>query len=212
MTEKYTYGQKNRTELQKKCFLGLDRSKSNRSRKLTFGLRTALMLASSTRYGRGFMEIDYEIEIAEPKKFMFDINIKFVIDDNPHTIRIEDVLGGDYAYDKYADIDEDGIFEITINPDIILGFIRNPFKVVIRPPTDIVNYNFFTFRTLTLIDSEYSYIAINKLKSKIDTGEDKELELFKLLKNIIEDGFNFLEKDIEKKRVAEKFNKKVEVV
>ncbi|WP_085920084.1 hypothetical protein [Halomonas sp. CSM-2] len=154
------------------------------------------------------MELDYEIEIAEPKKFMFDINIKFVIDGNPHTIRIEDVLGGDYAYDKYEDINEDGIFEITIDPNKILGFIRDPFKVVIRPPNDIENYSFFMFRTLTLIDSDYSYIAINKLKSKIDTGEDKELELFKLLKNIIEVGFNFLEKHIEKKRVEEQFSKK----
>lgn len=153
------------------------------------------------------MELDYEIEIAEPKKFMFDINIKFVIDGNPHTIRIEDVLGGDYAYDKYEDINEDGIFEITIDSNKILGFIRDPFKVVIRPPNDIENYGFFTFRTLTLIDSDYSYIAINKLKAKIDTGEDKELELFKLLKNIIEVGFNFLEKHIEKKRVEEQFKK-----
>lgn len=154
------------------------------------------------------MELDYEIEIAEPRKFMFDINIKFFIDGNPHTIRIEDILGGDYAYDKYEDINEDGIFEITIDPNKILGFIRDPFKVVIRPPNDIENYSFFTFRTLTLIDSDYSYIAINKLKAKIDTGEDKELELFKLLKNIIEVGFNFLEKHIEKKRVEEQFSKK----
>lgn len=154
------------------------------------------------------MELEYDVEIAEPRKFMFDINIHFIIDGNPHTIRIEDVLGGDYAYDKYEDISEDGIFEITIDPNKMLGFQRDPFKVVIRPPDDINKYGFYIFRTTTLIDSEYHYIVLNKLKAKIDTGDDKELELFKLLKNILEVGFNFLENHIEKKRVEEQFNKK----
>jgi hypothetical protein len=152
------------------------------------------------------MELDYEIEIAEPRKFMFDINIKFVIDDNPHTIRIEDVLGGDYYWDSYQLIDLDAVIDITIEPDKIFGFNRNPFKLIIRPE-DFEPYNFSPFRTLTLIDSKYSYIALNKLKSKIDTGDDKELELFKLLRNIVEVGFLFLEKYIEKKQVEEKFSK-----
>lgn len=151
------------------------------------------------------MELDYEIEIAEPRKFMFDINIKFVIDDNPHTIRIEDVLGGDYLWESYQLIDLDAVIDMSIEPDEILGFIREPFKVIIKPES-FEGYNFSPFRTLTLIDSKYSYIALNKLKSTL-TADDKEVELFRLLKHMLVVGFTFLEKHIEKKQVEEKFNK-----
>lgn len=151
------------------------------------------------------MDLDYEVEIVEPRRFEFDINIKFEVDDNPHTIRIEDVLAG-YPWKSYQDIDTDSVIDMTISPEKILGFTREPFKVLVMPDED-VNYNTEALRTTTLVDSEYSYIALNKLKSKIDTGEDKELELFKLLKNMLEVGFNFLEKHIEKKRVEEQFKK-----
>lgn len=150
--------------------------------------------------------MEYEIEIAEPRKFEFDINLKFSIDGNPHTIRIEDVLGG-YVYESYQEVDDEGLFDITIDPDEVLAFTRKPFKVIIRPLEHIDKYSFHTFRTLTLIDSEYSYITLNKLKSKIDTGEDKELELYKFLKSVLIVGFDLLQKHIEKKRVEEQFNK-----
>jgi hypothetical protein len=159
------------------------------------------MLASSTTYGRGSMDLDYEVEIEEPRRFEFDINIKFFIESNPHTIRIEDVLGG-YPWQTYRDIDTDLVIDITNWSDNILAFTREPFKVIVLPNRPEY-YNIEALRTTTLIDSEYSYIALNKLKSKIDTGEDKELELFKLLKSMLEVGFNFLERYIEKKRVEE---------
>lgn len=151
------------------------------------------------------MELEYDVEIAEPRKFMFDINIHFTFDGNPHTIRIEDVLGA-YPWNSYQQIDTDIVLDIANWSNYLLGFIREPFKVIVKPSKP-QHYNLEALRTTTLIDSEYHYIVLNKLKPKIDTGDDKELEMFKLLKSILEVGFNFLEKHIEKKRVEEQFKK-----
>lgn len=151
------------------------------------------------------MELEYDVKIEELRKFEFDINIVFEIDSNPYTIRIENVLGG-YPWQSYRDVDTDIIIDLANWSDSLLGFSRDPFKILVIP-SHPDNYNIENLRTHTLIDSEYSYITLNKLKAKIDTGEDKELELFKLLKSILEVGFNFLEKHIEKKRVEEQFKK-----
>ncbi|PMR71792.1 hypothetical protein [Billgrantia endophytica] len=149
--------------------------------------------------------MEYEVDITEPKKFEFDINIHFNIDGNPHTIRIEDVLGG-YPWKNYQEIDTCAVVDLA-SYGHLLGFTRNPFKVVISVlEKDKENYDFSSLRSETLIDSEYSYITLNKLKGKLQ-GDDKELEIFKLLRSVLQVGFSFLEQHIEKKRVEEQFNK-----
>jgi hypothetical protein len=150
--------------------------------------------------------MEYEVEIVEPRRFEFDINIKFIIDGNPHTIRIEDVLGG-YPWKSYQEVDTCTVVDIATYTDHILGFNRKPFKIYVAVlQKHLENYNFESLRSMTLVDSEFSYITLNKLKGKLE-GEDKEKELFKLLKSVIAVGFSFLERHIEKKRVEEQFKK-----
>lgn len=149
--------------------------------------------------------MEYEIEIAEPRKFEFDINLKFSIDGNPHTIRIEDVLGG-YPWKSYQEVDTCVVVDLATYGNL-LGFTRKPFKVMVSVlEKDKEHYDFNSLRSETLIDSEYSYITLNKLKGELK-GSDEELELFKLLKSVLQVGFSFLEQHIEKKRVEEQFNK-----
>lgn len=152
------------------------------------------------------MDLKYEIEIDEPAQFIFDIKIEFHIEDNPFIIRIKDVLGG-CEWKNYRDVDTDLAIDISNWSDDILGFKRDPFRLDVIPVNSIY-YNLEVLRSRTLIDEEVDYIALNKLRSTIGEGEDKDLELYKILKNMLEVGFTFLEQYIEKKRVEEQFNKK----
>lgn len=152
------------------------------------------------------MDLNYDIEIKEPTSLVFDINIEFIVDDNPFTIRINDVLGG-CEWRNYQSVDTDLAIDISNWSDSLLGFTRDPFRVDVIPSNSI-HYNLEVLRSRTLISSEFHYIALNKLRSIIDTGKDVDMELYKLLKNMIEVGFTFLEQYIEKKRVEEQFGKK----